>query len=295
MIRLAIRVPRAQAEMVLVELLELVPAGFEERELEGGLVEYAIYGAPGELPALPQLQASIGGALVELSSSEVGDDWPERWKEFHRAALVEPPASARAGAASHTRVPALHVRAPWMTALDREDVLEIVIDPGQAFGTGAHATTRLCLELLLALAAGGGRGPVLDVGTGSGVLAIAAALIGYEPVRALDNERASVEAARTNALRNDAAVEVSRLDLRDGLPASDTAPIVLANLVRPLLLELAAVLSAPPEHLLAGGLLVAEVDEVVDAYGMRFSLRERERRQSGEWAAVWLSAHPPSP
>jgi ribosomal protein L11 methyltransferase len=292
MIRLAIRVPSAHAEAVLLELLELAPAGLEERELEGEVVEYAIYGAAGELPALPQLRASIGDALVELSSSEVGDDWPERWKEFHRAVLVEVPPAALAGSAGRARVPALHVRAPWLAGLDREDVREIVIDPGQAFGTGAHATTRLCLELLLALASGGERGPVLDVGTGSGVLAIAAALIGFEPVRALDNERASVDAARSNALRNGAAVEVSRVDLRTGLPASDTPPIVLANLVRPLLLDLAGALSAPPAHLLAGGLLAAEVDEVVDAYGARFSLRERARRQSGEWTAVWLSALP---
>ncbi|MDE3069267.1 MAG: 50S ribosomal protein L11 methyltransferase, partial [Acidobacteriota bacterium] len=141
MIRLALRVPRAQAELALAELLELVPAGLEERELEDGDVEYAIYGAPGELPALPALEATLGGTLVSVSTSHLADDWAERWRQFHRPVLVEPPPDA------FCEVPAIHVRPPWEPASARERAVEVVIDPGQAFGTGAHATTRLCLEL----------------------------------------------------------------------------------------------------------------------------------------------------
>ena len=90
-----------------------------------------------------------------------------------------------------------------------------MIDPGQAFGTGAHATTRLCLELLLELAALEDRpGPLLDVGTGSGVLAIAAARLGFAPVLGLDHERESVAAAQENARVNGVAIEVRRFDLR---------------------------------------------------------------------------------
>jgi ribosomal protein L11 methyltransferase len=280
-IRLAIRVRRADAEVVLAELLELVPAGLEERELEHGVTEYAIYGAPGELPALPELRARVGGALVEVSTSELPDDWPERWKRFHHPVLVEPPA---AGAAAP-----LHVRAPWLERADRADVIDIVIDPGQAFGTGAHATTRLCLQLLLEIAASGVRAPVLDVGTGSGVLAIAASLLGFTPVSAFDVEQASVDAALENAARNHAQVSVRRLDLRRGLEPWREAPIVLANLVRPVLLELAAALPAAPAQLIVGGLLAREVDELVDAYAARFSLRERERRLTDGWAAVWMT------
>ncbi|HEX6620002.1 MAG TPA: hypothetical protein VF024_10115, partial [Solirubrobacteraceae bacterium] len=95
LIRLGVRVQRQQAELVLAELLELAPGGVEESE-EGDVVEYAVYGAPGELPALPDLRAAAGGALVEVTTSEVPDDWDERWKGFHQPVrigdlLVRPP------------------------------------------------------------------------------------------------------------------------------------------------------------------------------------------------------------
>ena len=287
MIRLAVRVHRADAERVLAELLELAPSGVEEVELDPDTVEYAVYGASGELPDLPDVRAATGEALVEVSSSEVADDWGERWKRFHRPVLIEPPRG----------LPALHVRPPWEGSSDREDAEEIVIDPGQAFGTGAHATTRLCLELLLELTALHGGGPLLDVGTGSGVLAIAAARLGFAPVLGLDHERESVAAARKNAQVNGARIEVRRFDLRaQTLPWLDreTGPegslVVVANLLRPLLLDLAREMPSPPAHLLAGGLLKEQVDEVTQAFSERLGLRERERRESGEWAAVWLTA-----
>jgi ribosomal protein L11 methyltransferase len=290
-IRLAVRVRKAQAETVLPYLLELVPSGLEERELRGGLVEYALYGAAGELPSLPAVRATAGGALVEVSTSEVADDWPERWKEFHRPVLIEaPPPALDSGLASREPRPSLYLRAPWLARSEREDAHEIVIDPGQAFGTGAHATTRLCLELLLELSALGERGPVLDVGTGSGVLAIAAALLGHRPVLAVDNDRASVDAASANAISNGAGIEVRQLDFRHAPLPPLQAPLVLANLVRSLLLQLAAALPAAPAHVLAGGLLPSEVDEVLRTYAGRLNMRERARRLSGEWAAVWLSA-----
>jgi ribosomal protein L11 methyltransferase len=78
-IRLAVRVAREQAELVLAELAVLAPAGFEERDA-GGLVEYAIYGAPGELPDLGEVRALVGDALVEVVTTEVPDDWEERWR-----------------------------------------------------------------------------------------------------------------------------------------------------------------------------------------------------------------------
>jgi ribosomal protein L11 methyltransferase len=302
-IRLAVRVRREDAELVLAELLELAPSGVEEAQLGEGLVEYAVYGAPGELPELPDLHAAAGGALVEIATSELPDDWSERWKRFHRPVLVEPP---RAAADRHP-VPALRVRPPWEAPSDRPDIAEIVIDPGQAFGTGGHATTRLCLELLqerTALNAAGGQ--LIDVGTGSGVLAIAGARLGYAPVLALDHDPESVHAAVENAAVNDVSIEVSRFDLRrerlptvaggaaaghDGTAAGHggTAVIVLANLLRPLLLELAGAIDHVPDDLIAGGLLVDEVDEVARVFGERLGLRERERRRGGEWAGVWLS------
>ena len=303
MIRLAIRVHREQAELVLAELLELAPGGVEERSPTAGVVEYAVYGAPGELPELPDLRAAAGEALVEISTSETADDWHERWRRFHRPVVVTAPAAPSSLPAPRDPaggVQTLRVRPPWEAADDRraDPAREIVIDPGRAFGTGAHATTRMCLELLLALAAEQrARGPLLDVGSGSGVLAIAAARLGFSPVLALDNERESVDATRANAAVNGVQVDVRRADLRAGalpwLAAADppSGPLVLlANLLRPLLLDLAQAISLAPAQVIASGLLVEQVDEVVTAFGQRLGLREHRRRSSGEWAAVWLVA-----
>jgi len=294
-IRLAVRVRREQAELVLAELLELAPAGVEEVQIGADTIEYAVYGPPGELPSLPDLSAAAGDALVEISTSHTADDWQERWKRFHRPVMIEAPAP-RAG--DHD-VPALFVRPPWEAPSAGRDagVQEIVIDPGQAFGTGAHASTRLCLEVLLELAAlERAAGPLLDVGTGSGVLAIAAARLGFAPVLGLDHEHESVEAARDNAVANGVSIEVRRFDLRrqrlpsiDGANAPAGSTVVVANLLRPLLLELARSMPWAPSQLVAGGLLGEEVEEVTCAFAERFGLRMREQRHSAGWAAVWLS------
>ncbi len=286
-----------------------------------GVIEYAVYGSPGELPELPDLRAAVGDALVEIATTELPDDWSERWKRFHRPVLIEAPVPTPGAAsrserevpsprAARQQIPALHMRPPWEPPSDRSDVWEIVIDPAQAFGTGAHATTRLCLELLLEVALrDASRGPLLDIGTGSGVLAIAAAHLGFSPVIGLDNDPESVDAARDNALVNGVEIDVRHFDLRaEPLPwvgdaessprtgvappprlAGDVPPVVMANLLRPLLLDLARLMPAAPRHLLAGGLLAHEVDEVVQAFEA-FGLREHERRHMGEWAAVWLRA-----
>ena len=149
MIRLAVRCRPELAERVLAELLELVPGGVEE-EASAEWVEYAIYGAPGELPALPDLEAAAGDGLVEVSSTEIPDDWADRWRDFHR------PVPIAGGRIVVTPSWELHPSAdPGTPAGEAEEVagqLFVVIDPGQAFGTGAHATTTLCLELLLELA-----------------------------------------------------------------------------------------------------------------------------------------------
>jgi ribosomal protein L11 methyltransferase len=290
-IRLAVRVARDRAELVLAELLELAPAGVEERDAGDGAVEYAIYGAPGELPSLPDVSAVAGDALVEVTTSELPDDWSERWKQFHRPVLVRAPSTP--GRAGPVAVPDLHIRPPWEPPPDagpRPDAepVQIVIDPGQAFGTGAHATTRLCLELLLELAGEEpAHGSLVDVGTGSGVLAIAAAKLGFAPVAAVDNDPDSVRAAAVNARVNGVEVDVRRFDLRDQPPPA--AGVVTANLLRPLLLELAQrIRGHAPAHLLAGGLLVPECDEVAAAFAAGAGLRERSRRTAGDWAAVWM-------
>jgi ribosomal protein L11 methyltransferase len=271
-IRLALRVSREDAEIALAELLELAPTGVEETDL-GSEVEYAVYGAPGELPTLPDLEAAAGDALVAVSTTEVGDDWADRWRRFHEPVLVGG---------------VLHVRPPWCAAHGGGGVHEIVIDPGQAFGTGAHHTTRLCLELLLELPPGGA---LLDLGCGSGVLAIAAAKLGWSPVLGLDHEPEAVTATLENAAANDVEVEAERHDLlRDG-PAPG-APTVVANLLRPLLLRVADDGFAGgerPRALVASGLLTGEADEVAGQPARRLGLAERARRSSGEWSALLLA------
>jgi ribosomal protein L11 methyltransferase len=120
------------------------------------------------------------------------------------------------------------------------------------------------------------------------VLAIAAAKLGYAPVLALDNDRLSVAAIKDNALGAEVALQARLFDLRrEPLPAD--CPLLLANLLRPLLLDLLDRIESPPEHLIASGLLREEADEIAAAYTERFSLRERERRERGEWAALWLA------
>lgn len=272
MIRLGVRVAREDADLVLAELLELVPAGVEERDLADGVVEYGVYGAEAELPALPALEAAAGGALVEVVTEQVADDWADRWRAFHSPVEI----GGR-----------LLVRPPWSPPPESAEVIDLVVDPGQAFGTGAHPTTKLCLELLLELEPAG---PFMDLGCGSGVLAIAAARLGWGPVEAVDFDPLSVTATRENAQANGAAVTAERFDLlRDG-PAP-SAPTVAANLLRPLLLAVArAGFRAPaPRSLIASGLLRAEADEVATALTARTGLSERVRLQEGDWAALLLA------
>jgi ribosomal protein L11 methyltransferase len=271
MIRLAIRVARADAEIALAELLALAPAGVEEVD-HGETIEYALYGAPGELPALPDLRAAAGAALVEVTTTQIDDDWASRWRDFHRPVTV----GGR-----------LHVRPPWCDPPPAQDgVLDIVIDPNQAFGTGAHDTTRLCLEALLELDPGG---PLLDLGCGSGVLAIAAAKLGWAPVLGVDHEREAVAAARANAGANGVVLDVRHGDLLHGGPAP-SAPTVVANLLRPLLEHLArgAFAGAPPQVLVAGGLLGGEADALAAAFAAGHRLVEAGRRERGGWVTLTL-------
>ena len=160
-----------------------------------------------------------------------------------------------------------------------------MIEPGQAFGTGAHATTRLTLELLTQIEP---EGALADWGCGSGVLAIAAAKLGWSPVLACDVEPESVAATRAGAQANGVDLRVTRCDVRQGGPH---APTVLANLVRPLLLEVAANLPRVPDRLIISGLEGDEPDEVVPAFA-RHGLRETRRRQGDNWSAIELIHSP---
>jgi ribosomal protein L11 methyltransferase len=263
---------------VLAALLELAPSGVEQVDRDG-VTEFALYGAPGELPSFPEGDAEVGGVIVRVSGREVPDDWAERWKRFHHPVLI----GGR-----------IYVRPPWEEPAVRPGVTEIVIDPGQAFGTGTHPTTALCLELMLGLKA---RGSFADLGCGSGVLAIAAAKLGFSPVAAVDAERQAIEATRQNALDNGVALApergsvpalaaVERFDLRN--QPAPRADVVAANLMRPLLLRVAELWAgARPPALIVSGLLDHEADEVAAAFG---PLREARRLSRLGWSALLLQS-----
>jgi ribosomal protein L11 methyltransferase len=156
-----------------------------------------------------------------LEAEEVTDGWEDRWREFHHG----------------VRVGGFWVGPPWELpealpgvppgvggfAADTSSLETIVIDPGRAFGTGAHPTTRATLELLQTLEPAS----LLDVGCGSGVLSIAAAKLGFAPVLAVDLDDAAVEATLANARVNGVEVSAHRADaLTDELPQTDVG---LAN------------------------------------------------------------------
>jgi ribosomal protein L11 methyltransferase len=276
MIRLAVRVRRAQAELVLAELLELAPSGVEEVDIGTEIVEYAVYGAPGELPAVPDLKAAAGGAFVDVHTEEIADDWAERWRAFHRPLVLGD---------------RLTVRPPWEPPGDTE--LDVAIDPGQAFGTGAHATTRLCLELMLEWrmrsdpSAHPPAQSLVDVGSGSGVLAIAAAKLGFAPVLALDYDPAAVTATQENARRNGVRVEARRLDLRsEQVPEADLA---VANVLAGPLIAWSGTQERFAPRLILSGILTSEADRVAAAFAQR-GLAPTRRRERGEWTALALAS-----
>lgn len=207
-VRVSVRVPLEQAEEARAAAIELAPGGFEESEREGTLT-LGLYVDESAVEA-------IGAAFADVDVTPVEPGWEDAWRAFHRP--------ARAGG--------LWIGPPWEQPDPGE--LAVVIDPGRAFGTGAHPTTRLCIELL----ATSERGSLLDVGCGSGVLSIAAARLGFDPIRAVDNDPVAVETTIANAAVNGVEVEASVVDgVADALPRADVA---VAN-----------VLLAPVEKILA--------------------------------------------
>ncbi len=239
--------PLEQAEPARATMLELFPEGFEELA-KSDRVELAAYtdGAGA---------ARMWRAFGEYSWREVPEDWVERWRLFHKP----------------VQIGRLWIGPPWEEpALE---ALAVVIDPGRAFGTGAHETTRLCLELLLELEPGS----LLDVGCGSGVLSIAAARLGFSPIVAVDHDAAAVETARENAALNGVELDVRLADgIHDVLPCTD---VVVANISALAVGDVAARLTAP--RLISAGYL--ESDRVaLPGY------RQCERRTRNGWAADLL-------
>jgi len=268
---LHVRVPDAEIDDASAELFALGATGVEERDAttldksyDGGTVLIAHFDSHDE--------ARIAKGVLPWASTVVdivGDAWRHAWREYFKPSRVG------------TRIV---VRPPWEEATAREGDIVVVIDPGIAFGTGTHESTRLALAALEGLVRGGEA--MLDVGTGSGILAIAARKLGVASVLAIDIEPEALVATNENAARNEVG----------GIVTSSKAvgtiqkpfPLVVANVESRVLIPHAAAVArtvAPGGQLLLAGLLVPELDELRAAYeaeGLTFVAHATER----DWIAM---------
>jgi ribosomal protein L11 methyltransferase len=202
------------------------------------------------------------------------EDWAESWKRHFKPLEI--------GAK-------LLVKPSWSTRRPKPGQVEVVLDPGMSFGTGQHPTTGFCLKELVRLRKPGQRQSFLDIGTGSGILAICAARLGYIPVQAIDLDRVCIKIARRNARLNklEQRIRFKSQDIRL-LPRSQSRySLVCANLISNLLLAQMAELLAtlkPGGILVLAGILTVEFDQVQTAYeaaGMSLI----RRRSEGEWTS----------
>ena len=223
--------------------------------------------------ALWHLQAFGLRPVGELTVRDVDDgDWIERWRVHY----------------APQRIGRVVIVPSWVDQEAEPDGVAITLDPGMAFGTGLHPTTRGCLELLQEEMPMPAR--VLDVGCGSGILSLAAVKLGAGHAVGIDTEEAAVEATIANAERNSLG---GRIEARQGtLPEEvlERFPLVLANLVAALLIDLAPRLAAhlaPDGRLLASGIIEPRAAEVIEAMADA-GLAVVRRLDHDEWVSLAL-------
>ena len=247
----------------------LQPAGWQEADGGDTLTFWLEEGAEaGASAALARL-----GALGALEVSRERPGWENAWRRFHKPRVLG----------------RLYVRPPWYAA--RDDLLDVVVEAGLAFGTGGHASTRQCLEEIQVISPGS----LLDLGSGSGVVSLAALRLGFAPVCGVDVDPVAVHAAAGNAALNGLAPTFLVGDATDPgsvLPASDT---VVANIALHPILRLASRFApgagggAPelrPAHLLLAGLLVEQGEQAAAAYP---GFQTARRRDDGTWLMLHLT------
>lgn len=259
--------PSGYWELIDPKLIEdmpeevIVKAWFQDLEQLAPLQETIA-----QLPALAGFD--LGG--LAISSNEVLEkDWAEYWKRFYKPFRI----------ASR-----LVVRPTWEVYEKQADDVVIDLDPGLAFGTGTHETTALCAELIEQYYAGG---TVLDVGTGSGILAIAAALLGAEDVLAIDIDPLAVRTAQENVDMNALGnrVSVRQGDLLEG--AKGPYDFVVANI----LADVIIMLSDPLRQVLKQGAIFVCSGIIRDREGdvrealIRWGYEIFDTRHRGEWVA----------
>ncbi len=266
------------AEERAAELFELGASGVEVRDGEGTPMPGTPLPPPGrallvawftERVAAEEARAGHGGDLAEVPD----EDWGEGWKKDFKALDVG----------------RVRVRPSWIDAAPPPGSVEVVLDPGMAFGTGTHPTTSLCLAALSDLLSARPGASLLDVGTGSGLLAIAARKLGAGRVAANDVDPIAIDVARENAARNGAALELT------GAPVeaiAGTFDVVVANILANVLVALAPTLAArvaPGGVLLLSGILGPQEDEVRRAHvAAGLEPVEGGDRRDGEWSLLAL-------
>jgi len=268
----------ADAEVLSSHLFDLGAAGVEIRDGEGTPMPGTALPPPGrallvaffaDREGAKEAAALHGGALEPVPD----EDWGEGWKKDFRPLDVG----------------RVRIRPSWIEAPPPPGAAEIVLDPGMAFGTGSHPTTSLCLAALCDLLAQRPGASVFDVGTGSGLLAIAARKLGAGRVAANDNDPKAVEVARENAARNGAAVEIV-LDPLERV--GGTFDVVVANILANTLVELAPAIAgklAPGGVVLLSGILVGQEAEVRRAYlALGLEPLGGGDRRDGEWSLLAL-------
>lgn len=273
-------VPADLADEVSAFLFELGATGVEERDAstllktasaEGVTLVASFDTREAAEEACSELDAAWSPRIEEV----VGDAWRDAWKEhFHPFALTE----------------TVTVRPPWEDYRPtREGEKVLVLEPGRAFGTGLHATTSLVSKALDARRSELKGREILDVGTGSGILALVALALGAENARGIDTDADAVEVAKENAERNGLGARL----IADTIPVEALLaryPVVLANIEARVLIPMAAALKARVEKggmLVLSGILVGQEDEVAKAYAP-FSLEEA--LSEGEWVALVMRA-----
>jgi ribosomal protein L11 methyltransferase len=256
----------ADADLLQAALLDYEVAAIEERTADSWRVFFQ------SAADRDRAAAALARDFPEISVAAVDvpdEDWAARSQASLRA----------------IQIGNLVVAPPWDVP---ENSLVVVIQPSMGFGTGHHATTRLCLAALQALDVRGRS--VIDVGTGSGVLAIAARLLGADRVAAIDDDPDAIQAARENVTLNDGArVDVRLTDVRAS--GIETFDIVVANLTGGLLIQTAPVLqqlTTDGGAIVLSGFMRHEVDDVLAAFA---PLRVHARTEEDEWICVTVRWH----
>lgn len=262
---LRVRVRPEDAEVVLDRLLPLAPRGAHELARDE-LAELRFYGEGDELVDVERVAAGCA-EVSDLETAEAPEDWRERRAQTYRPERI----GAR-----------LLVRPSWAAPVDPPDGrTEVVLADDGAFGSGSHPTTRACLEVLEHLTPGAA---LADLGCGSGVIAVTAALLGWQRVIAVDADPRSLEATRANATQNAVELEAVELDLmRQAPPRADA---YFANVPLPVHTAIAARLTtAQPRTIVASGVPQEQMDELVGAYA-GLGLEPVRRAAIRGWAVV---------